>query len=631
MRRRNFMGLGAAVLAAGSAPAMGASRKPMNIVMILADDLGWMDAAFQGSKFYETPNMDRLAEESMHFTNAYAANPLCSPTRASLMTGQYPARLWLTRAIVPRFYGKEPGPGKFAPPDCKLVEPMIRERLPESEMTIARRLKSAGYTTAIMGKWHLGPEDAKPEKYGFDVNIGAGHYPGPPSYFSPYRNDLMDDGPQGEYLTDRLGEEAEKFIKANRNHPFFLYLSEYAVHHPYQAKKELVDHYAQKDTRGLRQKNEVYAAMIHSMDECVGRVLKTLDREGLRDNTLVIFWSDNGGILNLYGRNELGQARHRDLKPRELITSNAPLRAGKSSIYEGGLRVPAIVRWPGVTRPGSVSDEMVITNDLYPTMLHAAGLKPLPSYPGDGVDIYPVLKGGSLDRDTLYFHFPHAHERPTSAVREGDWKYIHRFGTDKDELYNLKDDIGESRNLIDREPERAAHLFAKLKAWWKETGACLPVPNPNYDPDYDPASVDFSKENTVLGWRDNEACNMEVRDGRLCIIARGGDPMLVSDVIEDVEGPAIFQYRARNRAEGDPIVFWKTGGGGGWSGQRSITIPAVHDGEWKELEGLIPETGRISRLRFDITRRGGLIEIEWIRLLNPKTRKVVKEWDFSRS
>jgi len=452
------MGLGAAAMAPGAGRATASTATPsrrLNFVFFLIDDMGWMDLACQGSKFYETPNIDRLASQGMRFTNAYAACPVCSPTRASVMTGRYPARLHLTDWIA--------GHNR---PNAKLRIPDWTMYLPLEEVTIAEALKPAGYATASMGKWHLGGPEYWPEKQGFDVNFAGTNQGQPPSYFAPYKIQTVPSAPDGEYLTDRLAEEACKFIDASKDRPFFLYLPHYAVHSPLMAKKEMIEKYKAKADPASGQKNATYAAMIQSVDESVGKVCAKLEELKLADRTVVIFMSDNGGVAG--------------------TTSNAPLRAGKGTLYEGGIREPMIVRWPGVVKPGTTSDEVVISVDFFPTILEMAGVayEPGPKHALDGISFVQVLKqAGRLTREAIYWHYPHYHNTtPGGIIRAGDWKLIEYFEDGRVELYNLREDLSETKDLAATSPEKAAELRKKLADWRTSVGAQMPTPNPDYDP-----------------------------------------------------------------------------------------------------------------------------------------------------
>ncbi len=463
--KKSFAGPAALALSLQSSCGKPAGRKP-NFVFILIDDLGWSDLACYGSTFYETPNIDKLAQGGMRFTDAYAACPVCSPTRASIMTGKYPARLHLTDWIK----------GHVAP-KAKLRVPDWTMYLDHSEVTLAEALKSAGYVSASVGKWHLGDEEYYPDKQGFDVNIGGYRAGQPPTYFSPYKKDrewnnhipTMEDGEDGEYLTDRLTDEALSFMEDNRDKPFFLYLSHYAVHTPIEGKEEIAAKYEAKIKPGQKQKNPMYAAMIESVDESVGRVMGKLDELGIDEHTIVIFMSDNGGLSGI------GDWLN--------ITSNAPLREGKGTAYEGGVREPMIVRWPGVVKPGSVCSEPVTSIDFYPTMLEMAGVGGDPGHIVDGENLIPLLKqSGSIDREAIYWHYPHYHiTLPFGSVRKGDYKLIEYFEDGRLELYNLKEDIGEQHNLAHEMPEKAEELKKTLYEWRKSVNAQMMTPNPDYD------------------------------------------------------------------------------------------------------------------------------------------------------
>lgn len=434
-----------------------ARARPPNFIVILVDDLGWTDLGCQGSKFYETPHIDRLAREGMRFTQAYAACTVCSPTRAALLTGKYPARLHITDWI----------PG-HARPDAKLNVPDWRMFLPHEERTLAEALRDAGYATASIGKWHLGGPEFYPERHGFDVNIAGFEKGSPPSYFAPYKIPTLTDGPPGEFLSDRLTDEAVRFIEAHRDRPFFIYLPHYAVHTPLMAKSNVIAKYQAKADPSHPQRHPVYAALVESVDDSVGRILQTLETLQLARDTVIVFTSDNGGLVL---RN---------------VTSNLPLREGKGSAYEGGVRVPLIVKWPGVTRPGSVCDAPVITPDFYPTLLEIAGLKPARGQVVDGMSLVPLLRGrGAIRRDALFWHYPHYHPggaTPYGAIREGDWRLVEFYEDNHVELYNLRRDIGEKHNLAESEPALAKRLRDKLHAWRQRVGAQMPSPNPNYDP-----------------------------------------------------------------------------------------------------------------------------------------------------
>jgi arylsulfatase A-like enzyme len=451
------------VLIASFAPSLRAADRP-NIVLILADDLGYMDIGANNPKtFYETPNIDGLAAGGMRFTAGYAACPVCSPTRASIMTGKYPPRTGVTDFIG----GNRAG---------RLLPAPNQDHLALEEVTIAERLRAAGYATFFAGKWHLGTGAYSPDAQGFGPGLtGSGqfYYPaGAESTPSPQ------DDPK---TTDRIANEAVRFIEAHRDRPFFAYLPFLAVHTPIRARQDLVAKYERKrasappDAWGqererqvrLVQNHAVYAAMLEQMDTAIGRVLAALDRAGLAGRTVVVFTSDNGGLSTSEGH----------------PTSNVPLRAGKGWPYEGGIRTAWIVRAPGVTKPGSMCETPVVTTDLYPTLLELAGLPLDPTQHRDGVSLVLLLKGGELGRGPLFWHYPHYGNQggaPCGAVRLGDWKLIEWYEDGRRELFNLHEDPGEAHDLAAEDPARVKELHARLAAWRADIGAVMPTPNPDF-------------------------------------------------------------------------------------------------------------------------------------------------------
>ena len=451
-------------------------KRPLNFIVILVDDLGWTDLSCYGSQYYETPNIDRLASQGVQFSNAYAACAVCSPTRAAVLTGRYPARVGVTDWIRANFQrGGKPAPEQKLPEyvgtsSQELLCPRNPFWMETDEITLAEALKPAVYVSCHVGKWHLGMEDWYPEKQGFDFNIGGCDFGQPPSYFDPYYREKQGYIPtlkprkEGEYLTDRENDEAVNFIRENRDSSFFLYMAHYAVHTPIQAKNDLIARYKAK--KPTNHNNPVYAAMVHSVDEAVGRIMSTLDELNLTNNTVIIFTSDNGGLIG--------------------PTNNTPLRAGKGYPYEGGIRVPLIIRWHGVVEPGSVCDESVTSVDYFPTIMEAAGVKIPSGLTIDGENLLPVLtQTGSLKRDAIYWHFPHYRQRdivPYSIIRAGDWKLIKRYEGKTFELFKLDDDLGEKNDLSKQIPEKVRELDARLTTWLKETGAKLPKKNPDYKP-----------------------------------------------------------------------------------------------------------------------------------------------------
>lgn len=451
-------------------PCTAQSATPVrpNVVLLLADDLGWADLACYGADLHHTPNLDRLADEGVRFTQAYAMS-VCSPTRAALLTGKHATRLhftiWREAAIE-----RAEGTGRMGE---RLRTPVTTTDLPFAEVTIAELLQAAGYLTFHVGKWHLGDTGHAPEAHGFDVSIGATHWGAPATYFHPFRGPFgqareprhvpgLGLGKPGDYLTDRLTDEALKLIEAAGDRPFFLNLWFHNPHTPIEGKPELVEAFRQRLRPGLRHRNPDYAAMIQTLDENVGRVLDRLARRGLADRTLVIFTSDNGGQIGSYR----GQG----------VTDNTPLRSGKGSLYEGGIRVPLLVRWPGLTTPGSICDVPVICMDLFRTIAEITGV---PGETGlDGLSLVPWLRNPEArpTRDALHFHYPHYYSTttPVSAVRAGDWKLLEYYEDGRTELFNLRDDPGEQHNRASEEAERATALRRELAAWRQAVGAQLP-------------------------------------------------------------------------------------------------------------------------------------------------------------
>ncbi len=486
--RRTFLRSAAAITGGAClAPfADAAPRRKPNVVFILADDLGWRDSSLYGSTFFKTPHIDALAKRGMMFTQAYAANPLCSATRASLVTGLWPARLGLTGAsghIAQVILEKRLV--KAAPPNVKALSAISTSRVDTKCYTVAEAFKDAGYTTGHFGKWHLGREPYDPLHQGFDVDIPHTSAPSPlpKGYLAPWPV-WPGQGAPGEHLEDRMAEEAVKFIRDNRDRPFLLHYWAFSVHSPWQAKQHLIEKYAKRVDPDNPQHNPVYAAMVESFDDAVGRLVGALDEEGLTENTVIIFLSDNGGWS--WGAEQFIPDPYKGVP----ITSNSPLRGGKATIYEGGTREPFVVVWPGVVQPGTRNDQAIVSSvDYFPTMVDMLGLPTEPDQEFDGVSIRRALEGKTLKRDTIFCHFPHSIPAtgaiPATYVRKGDWKLIRNYcdgenGTDTFELYNLKDDIGETRNLAAEKPRRVKRLRKLLEDFLEETGAVVPIPNPRY-------------------------------------------------------------------------------------------------------------------------------------------------------
>jgi arylsulfatase A len=624
--------IGKLALAAGlplNSSIKAAEQSRPNILLILADDLGWSDLGVQGSTFYKTPNIDQLASEGMRFTAAYAT-PVCSPTRAAIMTGKSPARLHLTNPL------SEMGPAPKSPrergkdyPWHKYIEPLQVRELRLEEVTIAERLRDTGYATAIFGKWHLGGKGFEPEKQGFEVNVGAGHYAHPKTFFSPYQmDDVIKDGPPGEYLTDRLTDEAIRFIQASRAKPFFIYLSHYAVHTPIQAKPEVVARYAKNADSLQPQNNPDYAAMIDSLDENIGKLMAALKASGQEKNTVVIFVSDNGGVIHTFGGNQK-------------VTSNLPLRSGKGTLWEGGVRVPMVVRWPGVTAPGSICSTPVTCEDFYPTFCEMAGL---PVQTGDGTEmdgesIIALLKNSSapLQRDTLCWLYPHGNEftEPCSAIRKGDMKLIRFYGSPV-KLFNLKKDIGESNDLAVQYPEMVAELGAKLDVWLSRVGAWEMVPNPQYNPlmhehgiypAFDPIKdgarvvAEWNFDGNDPGdWTAVKKCAVSVRDGKLTVVSQGyGAVMEIAQKLSE-PGTYVIQVKVREEGikEGACVLFWKDDTQKQFDRSQRIQFALPHNTEENVTAALFRISKPADSLRFDPATTSGKLVFDWIRIY--KTR-----------
>ena len=503
--------------------AANAEERP-NIVFFLVDDLGWKDLGCYGSSFYDTPNIDRFAAESVRFTQAYATCHVCSPTRASIMTGKYPARLQLTDWLS----------GRREFPFQKLKNAKIHQHLPLAEVTIAEALKNHGYRTAHIGKWHLGEDPHGPLAQGFDIQIPRWNKGWPKAgYHAPFQLNGLEDKP-GDYLTDRLTDEAEKFIEASKDQPFFLYLSHFAVHDPIQGREDLVEKYREKlkqqpassrpdfilegnpdDPQPLssealenrlqkpawsgfkvlpertvkikqHQDNVQFAAMVESVDESLGRIRAKLRSLKLEDNTIVILFSDNGGM----SAGNFGNPKRivpRTQLDKAFSTSNLPLRGAKGWLYEGGIREPLIIHWPQQGQPGTVCDVSVISTDFYPTILEMIGVPLQPNQHRDGISLVSLVKGaGKLDREAIFWHFPHysnhGMQSPGGAVRAGDFKLLEYFENNTVQLFNLREDLGEQHDLSRTDPEKVEELRVMLHAWRASVSARMMEPNPNYRP-----------------------------------------------------------------------------------------------------------------------------------------------------
>lgn len=473
-----------------------ASDKQPNVVFILADDLGWSDTTLYGTtKLYRTPNIARLAARGMTFTRAYSSSPLCSPTRASVLTGLSVARHGITSPSchLPKVILR-PAPKSIGSPKHKATIPGSASRLDTKHYTLAEMLKDNGYDTGHFGKWHLGADPYSPLQHGFDVDVP--HHPGPGpagSYVAPWKFKDFDHDPMipDEHLEDRMAKEAVAFLEQHQDKPFFLNYWMFSVHAPFDAKKELIQQYRKTIDSGAAQRSPTYAAMIESMDDAVGTLLETLDRLGIAENTIIIFASDNGG--NMYNYVDGGTA-----------TSNAPLRGGKATMYEGGVRGPAIIVYPETIKAGSRSDQIIQSIDYYPTLLEMLAIDARPGQQFDGISIAAALQEKPLTRNAIFTYFPHAPNVPdwlpaSVSVHQGDWKLIRLFhegesGKHRYKLFNLKDDIGESNNLANQFPDRVKQLDKLIEQHLVDTNAVRPLPNPRFDPN----QYDLAREGHAL-------------------------------------------------------------------------------------------------------------------------------------
>lgn len=603
-------------LTAGS-PQVGAQEVPErpNVILILADDLGWRDLGCYGSPYHETPEIDRLASRGIRFTQAYSANPLCSPTRASILTGLYPARIGITapachQAIEVLEKGLEPPrPGQRVRVARSLT------RLKPEYVTLAEVLAEKGYITAHFGKWHLGhsgPYEPKDQGFAFDwPHTPAAAGPGG-GYLAPWRfiRDSTIQAQAGEHIEDRMSAEAARFIREHADRPFYVNYWCYSVHSPWSAKPDLVDYFARKVDETSPQRNPVYAAMVKSLDEAVGRIVRAVDEAGLSTRTIIVFFSDNGGFA-YPPRSETSPPGYADVP----ATSNAPLRSGKASIYEGGTRVPCIVVWPGKVHPGSVSHALVSSVDLFPTLLEMCGIEP-PNYPIDGISQVPALLGKEEVRKEVFCHFPHGNVaqspridglQPSAYLRQGDWKLIRFFadgpnGEDRFELYNLREDLGESHNLALQEPERVRQMAERLARYLQETEAVIPVFNP------EAKTEAASQVDPFLGWK-ARGCSAEIKDGLLHLKKLGPTPFLGYSVGQ-IRGPLEVRFHMRVSVGGTGKVEWLPP-----PERKPLETPyTIEGGGFRTVAVEIPHQGPIGIVRIYLPPRAESAELSWIEL-----------------
>ena len=663
-----------------------AVKPARNVVLILADDLGWADTTLYGkTSLYETPNIQRLAARGMTFTSAYAS-PICSPTRASIMTGQNPARHGMTAPAahleVERF---EAVASENGPPHQKATNVRSSTRLDPNTPMLSQVLKQAGYSTAHFGKWHLGREPHSPLERGFDVDIPHWWGPGPKtSYLAPwgYDNPDFSEGKPGEHIEDRMAREAVAWLNnRDRSKPFFMNYWQFSVHAPFGAKPELIDRYRKKlgvsvdglerpEVRdrllaahmpgtGLPQQSPTYAAMVHSLDDAVGSLLDTLDEEGIADETVIIFYSDNGGNIHC-GLEETSAAGNKYITP---ITSNHPLRGGKGGIHEGGVRVPAVVVWPGVTRPGSQSDVRIQAPDLYPTILNMLRIERPAKHVIDGVDFARALHGREMDRGPMFTLVPgHGgtpHWLPPSmSVHHGDWKLIRTFhygkgGEHQYRLYNLQEDIGETRNVAAAEPEKVRELDRLIEEYIKEANVVVPLANPGFDEArFDSAKIGVqpgglkmpasfkgktrersagatttSSSPSLLGWSVRGA-EFDIRDETLSVTPTGRQPFVANARVR-AAGKLELKLRIRTQKDGAGQIQWRTEDQKSFPADGQRTPFDVAGGDWQEVRVALDVTGRLVHLRLHMPDSKRTTDLDWIELSSQNGNRTERQrWDF---
>ncbi len=597
-------------------------EKP-NIVFILADDLGWMDTALYGSEYFDTPNINKMAERGMMFTNAYAANPLCSPTRSSIQTGMYPARTGFTSAAghLPDEIMEARLAEDKLQPWHKSISIQTITRLDLKYKTIGRLFKEAGYATGYMGKWHMGRDPHNAPQHGFDTVVGAGHHPSPGKngYFYPEANRPCPGGEDGQHIDDYVTEKSMEFIDDHTDDPFLLFLNLYDVHTPFMGKPELVRKYEEKQ-KGMTdpQSFPIYGAMVEEVDQCVGRIVDKLEEHGLTENTLLIFFSDNGG--DMYDKYD-------GLYP----TTNAPLRGGKANLFEGGFREPLIAVWPGNIPAGKTSDAFFCSTDLYATFLDTAGIEIPEDHSTDCVSQKEVLLGNKESvRDEIFCFFPHYGPRigqlPGATLRKGDWKLIRYFHDNPDqthryELFNLADDIGETRNVAHEHPELVRELDERIEEIIKETGAVVPPKNDNYDPD--------AYEWNFQGWTsDGFLDNAEITKEGLLLDPASFGPNLVNRDIPECSGDLILSLTIRSDHDGAGQITWYEKGAAEGTLPRSAFFTYSKSDKLQTIECRFNSGKDIDIIRIEPSREPYPVTVGEI-VLKTAEGEVLKEWSFS--
>lgn len=633
------------VLAASPlASRAGDSSRP-NVIFILADDLGAHDIACLGSTFYETPNLDRLAKRGARFPNAYAASPLCSPTRSSILTGQYPARIGITAPVCHLPALQLEKRLEAGGPKSRVLAADSITRLGTEYFTLAESLKESGYATAHFGKWHLGhnreknPEDRyEPKDQGFDFDFP--HAPkaaGPgPSYLAPWGfikdPEITDEA--GKHIEDRMSAEAAKYINSHKDQPFYMNYWAYSVHSPWTARADYIDHFKTKADPKNPQHNALYAAMIKSLDDGVGRILDAVDASGIGDRTIIVFFSDNGGYA--YPPKKTTPDGYADTP----ATSNLPLRSGKASLYEGGTREPFFLVWPGKVKPDTTNPMLFQSTDFYPTLLSMCGITPQAGLKLDGFDQSRAFKGESSARDRVFCHFPHGGTGssehmpgfyPGTYVRKGDYKLIRFYamnpdGSDKLELYNLSEDEGESKNLAEEKPELAKELNALISDFLKDTEAVVPKLNPKYASSPASPASKGSAADPLLGWK-NRNCEASSKDGILSVSGKGPSPFL--GVGSQLKGAAKLTFRMRcAAARGSSVghVDLLPQQGPGATGEIQTFPYTLDSNQWQEVTLSLPVEKAVSIMRLYLPDERKVAEIDWVEL-RPEGGKP-QRWDF---
>jgi arylsulfatase A-like enzyme len=609
------------VVAAMTTSSLCAADRPPNIVFILADDLGWSDTTLYGqTELYQTPNLERLAARGMIFDRAYTASPLCSPTRSSILTGLHPARTGLTtpNCHMPAVVLQASVP-ETAAANKKRREVTPVTRLDTKYRTLSTALKEVGYTTAHFGKWHLGSEPYSPLEHGFDIDIP--HWPGPGpagSFVAPWKFKNFKEEYPKEHIEDRMGDEAVAFMEAHQDEPFFLNYWQFSVHAPFDAKAELIATYRDKIDPEDEQRSPTYAAMVHSLDDNVGKMLDALDRLKIADNTIVVFFSDNGG--NMY--NEVDGTTP---------TSNRPLRGGKGNNWDGGVRVPAVVVWPGKTAAGVRSDALITSTDFYPTLLEMIGREPRPGKVLDGISIVPALRGEAFERDAIFTFFPHSTGvpdtlPPSAAIYEDDWKLFRFFhegenGAHVHQLYHLGEDIGERSDVAAEHQDRVAAMAKKLDAFLEETKAVTPQANLRYDP-----SSAALKE---IGWQAAKDCSLTRKKDRLEITTSAANAKVNVVVKPPVEaGDLVLRIQLKSDQAGKIDLRWAEQGVKPlYFKDRLKRSGGYVAGESQIVDIPFSANQAVTSMRIDFMQPAGTVEVDRVEIL--RAGKSVKEWDFS--